>query len=396
MKNQLKNIYFVGILGVALLTGAAHAQTSDSFTGIPAYGPNAVYEGLDAGSVWRDAQIAAIERAINPDDYICSSPTSFDLWIGQLFGSIDPLSLDILDALSAFYWAGDQKAVFDNDASDEYIGVDGEYTREQIKRHKDNKRFWDAPIDDVLLLGMHGAAVGDDDVMRPFISWAFGAPDFITDYIVDTAQTTIEGGYVNVGPLLNPPQASVIVPVPGIPRGYNNPVLTLNAFAFTTGGGAIPGAGVPPDKIVMGEGLLDGLAAIGLGDVGPDYVHAHEVAHHVQFEIGAFLPGPPTPEATRRTELMADGFAAYYSSHARGATFQAKRFADVMASAFGVGDCAFSNPNHHGTHLQREASAVWGESIFDGQKKKGHIKSAYEMLWLFDAALPGLVAPDAP
>jgi len=192
------------------------------------------------------------------------------------------------------------------------------------------------------------------------------------------------------------PPGSLIFAVPGIPGGYDNPLLTLNAFAFTTGGAPIPGIGLIPDKIVMGEGLLDGLTAIGLGDVAPDYVHAHEFAHHVQFEIGAFLPGPPTPEGTRRTELMADAFAAYYSSHARGATFQAKRFTDVMASAFGVGDCAFSNNGHHGTHLQREASAAWGESIFDGQQKKGHIKSAFEMLWLFDAALPGLVAPDAP
>ena len=397
MKNHLKKICFVGILGVSLLTGVTHAQSSEAFPGVPAYGPNALVDGPHAGSIWRDAQIAAIERAINPDDYICSSPTSFDLWVGQQFGSIDPLSLDILGALSAFFWAGDQKAIFDNDVRDEYIGVDGEYTREQIKRHKDNKRFWDAPIDDVLLLGMHGATIGDDEVIRPFISWAFGSPpDFVTNYIVDTAQTTIEGGDVDIGPLLGLDPGLVIVPVPGIPRGYDNPVLTLNAFAFTTGGGAIPGVGVVPDKIVMGEGLLDGLAAIGLGDVGPDYVHAHEVAHHVQFEIGAFLPGPPTPEATRRTELMADAFAAYYSSHARGATFQAKRFADVMNSAFGVGDCAFSNPGHHGTHLQREASAAWGESRFDGQQEKGHIKSAFEMLWLFDAALPGLVAPDAP
>jgi predicted metalloprotease len=146
----------------------------------------------------------------------------------------------------------------------------------------------------------------------------------------------------------------------------------------------------------MGDGLLDGLAAIGLSDVAPDYVHAHEVAHHVQFEIGAFLPGPPTPEGTRRTELMADAFAAYYSSHARGATFNEKRFVDVMASAFGVGDCSFASPNHHGTHLQRERAAAWGGSIVEGEQEKGHIKSAYEMLWLFDLALPVLVAPDAP
>jgi hypothetical protein len=151
MKNHLKRIHFVGILAVSLLAGVANAQSSDEFTGLPTYGPNAVYEGLHAGSIWRDAQNSAIERALNPDDYICSAPTSFDLWIGQLIGSIDPVSLDILFNLSAIYWAGDQKALFDNDASDEYIGVEGEYTREQIKRHKDNRRFWDVQTDDILL-----------------------------------------------------------------------------------------------------------------------------------------------------------------------------------------------------------------------------------------------------
>lgn len=135
-----------------------------------------------------------------------------------------------------------------------------------------------------------------------------------------------------------------------------------------------------------------------LGTNGPDFVHAHEFAHHVQFEIGAFFPDPPIPdpaEATRRTELMADAFGAYYSSHARGATFQAKRFADVMNAAFGFGDCDFFSPNHHGTPNQREAAAIWGGDIADPKRKKGHVNSAASMLDLFDAELPYLVAPDA-
>jgi hypothetical protein len=396
MKNKNRKLTIAGILTISVLAGTANAQSTGVFPGVPAYKPNTLIADQQSGAYWRDAQAALIERAINPDDYICSAPTDLDLWVNNAFFSIDALSADILLGLGVIYWAGDSKALFDNDDSDEYIGVNGEYTHEQIKRHKDNQRFWDVPVDDVLLQGMHGADIANDEIMAPFIDWAFGMPPPITDYIIDTAQNTIAGGIVDIGPLIGQPPGIFIFDMPGIPGGYDNPLLTLNAFALSTEGNAIPGVGVPADKIVMGDGLLEGMAAIGLNDIAPDFVHAHEFAHHVQFEVGAFMPGPPTPEGTRRTELMADAFAAYYSSHARGATFNEKRFVDVMASAFGVGDCSFGNPNHHGTHLQRERAAAWGGDFADAEQKKGHITSAYDMLFLFDAALPVLVAPDAP
>ena len=80
----------------------------------------------------------------------------------------------------------------------------------------------------------------------------------------------------------------------------------------TAEGEEIPGIGEVPEKIVMGEGILEAMEDMGLGQNGPDFIHAHEFAHHVQFELGIFEPFDPTDpdqaERTRYTELMADGF----------------------------------------------------------------------------------------
>src|SRR5262249_31372899 len=151
-----------------------------------------------------------------------------------------------------------------------------------------------------------------------------------------------------------------------------------------------------PDKIIMGDGLVKALEDIGLGTESRDFVHAHEFGHQVQFELGVFDDYDGSPEATRRTELMADGFGAYYCAHSRGASFQANRFANVMNAAFAVGDCAFAFPGHHGTPNQREAAAQWGENVAASARNQGHIYPAAKMRVLFDAALPSLVAPDAP
>lgn len=387
------------------------AQESDSsgqFPGAFEYKIAAVEDRLGTDTVWRDTLNAAIERAINPDDYECISPNEFGVWVDQQFVEILSLgfpTLEILNGLGVFSWAGDSTLLFDNDASDEYIGVNGEYTREQIKRHKDNRRFWDVYTDDILLMGMHGASIGDDQRMLPFLDFALGAPpgfpvpdDELSQYFLSVAQATILGGVADLGPFFGAPLGTGCCDfdLPGIPSGYDNPMLTLNAFAFSDGGiEIIPGFGLIPDKIVMGEGILEGLDAIGLGRNAPDFVHAHEFAHHVQFEINAFQSSLPTqPERTRRTELMADAFAAYYSSHARGATFQAKNFADVMAAASVVGDCQFASNGHHGTPNQRGAAALWGGDVATSAKKQGHIKPSLDMLDLFDDELPILVAPD--
>lgn len=350
----------------------------------------ALNEQFNIDTSWHKARNEAIARAIDPGDYICDANTDFNVWLGETVSEIDPGTLFLLDFFSALDWPAYYSLLFDNDASNDYIGVNGEYTRELIKRHRDNQLFWDVPTDDILLLGMHGAIISDDSKMVPFVQFFFGIPDpAFAQIIVDVVQGLIEGGEVDLSPF-----GGSVYLAPGVPGGYDNPLFTLNAFAFSDEGvEIIPGFGLLPDKLVMGEGVLEAYGDIGLGTNAPDFIHAHEFAHHVQYELETF--GPNEPEETRRTELMADAFGAYYSSHARGAAFQVKRFSDVMTAAYEIGDCSFTSPGHHGTPNQRETAAMWGGSVASSARKQGYINPAELMLDLFEAELPYLVAPDA-
>jgi predicted metalloprotease len=144
---------------------------------------------------------------------------------------------------------------------------------------------------------------------------------------------------------------------------------------------------------------MAGYEVIGFGDVAPQAIYAHEFAHHIQFENGYFedeVPGATTQaELTRYTELMADAYSAYYLTHKRGATMNRKRVEQFLQVFFQIGDCAFSNPGHHGTPNQRMAAAQLGFDVADQAQKQGHILTSEQFHDLFVAAYPDLVAPDA-
>lgn len=371
-----------GRLSAALIlcltaAGAAHAAgVADLVPPDAAARLDAISRQAGIDTAWREARERAVARVIDPSDYECG-PTGFNTWIDAKFGAVENFGafIDILN-VGALDWPTYYSLIIDNDASDDYMGVNGEQTHEMVKRHRDAQRFWDVPTDDILLQGMHGADIADDAKMIPVVQLILGVDATAAAGIVDYVQSVIEAD-------------------PGL--GYDNPLFTLNAFAFTSEGAPVgsPFYGVP-DKIVMGDGISAALADLGLGTNAPDYVHAHEFGHHVQFELGVFDTFGGAPEDTRRTELMADAFGAYLCAHSRGASFQAKRIADVYGAGYLIGDCAFDNPGHHGTPNQREASTMWAAGVADNAENQGHIYSAQTMLELFDAQLPTLVAPDAP
>lgn len=313
--------------------------------------------GSAGTTVWREA----VQDAINPDDFVCGA-SAIGAWIDELIGRSDPASLDVLFGTAAPDWPIVYKIFFDNDDTDEFIGSDGGYTREHLKRERDLRRFWDVPLDDVGLYGLHGSVIQDDAKMVPVVQFILGVSEAEAQVIIDDVQEVIESD-------------------PTI--GYDWPLFSFNAVAF----------GPDPLKILMGDGLITFFEEIGLANNGVDLVYAHEVAHQVQGALGVF--GPPTPEATRRTELMADAFATYYLVHARGATFNAARALDGFELSFIAGDCNFDSPGHHGTPNQRMAAAQWGAEIAL-ERPRGKIKSAVEMVALFDEQLPIIVAPDAP
>ena len=171
-------------------------------------------------------------------------------------------------------------------------------------------------------------------------------------------------------------------------RNGDHPIFTFNAFAQESF--PFPPYGIIPEKIIMGDGIMEAYTGIGFGDVAPQAILAHEFGHHIQFQLDLF-GNVNSPEATRRTELMADAFSAYYLSHSRGASMQWKRVKLFLQVFLNIGDCSFSSPNHHGTPTQRMGAAEWGYSVANNAQKQGHILTAQEFAALFDAQLPCLV-----
>jgi hypothetical protein len=175
----------------------------------------------------------------------------------------------------------------------------------------------------------------------------------------------------------------------------NSPVWSFNAFAFREGPILIGGED-KPYQIQMGDGILDGMDEIGLGDAAPDVILAHEFGHQVQYKLNVFqedtLSDPA--ESTRRTELMADAFAAYYLGHKRGASFNWDRVEKFMRGLFNVGDCAFQNPGHHGTPNQRMKAAQFGFDLAENAERRVRIMPSEDFVDTFDEQLPVFLESD--
>jgi len=258
--------------------------------------------------------------------------------------------------------------IFENSSANQYFGRNGEYTQRLVKTFKDLKRFWNIESDDIAMVAMHGGMLRDrDKLIRTYVA-VFGLSPASAALYADLVLALLDFF----------PQY----------RNGDHPIFTFNAFAVESF--EFPPYGIIPDKIVIGDGVMEAYTALGFGDVAPQAILAHEFGHHIQSDLNLF--GPFTPESTRRTELMADAYSAYYLSHARGASMQWKRVQQFLQVFFNIGDCGFTSPDHHGTPTQRMAAAEWGYSIANDAQKQGHILTVEEFTALFDAQLPALVA----
>ena len=313
-------------------------------------------------------------RAINPNDYVCSNESSPVVAVldAELATTLaDPADrkrlldmyaryADLLPVYEAIY--------FQTPETPQYYGYDGDFTKAITKTERDIKRFWDIPSSQIQVVAMHGTMLLDAErVYQTYL--LFGFPPAVavayTKVVTESlaASTTMNGG--------------------------NYLFWTFNAVSAR--GDDID------DKIVMGDGILEAFAQIGFGDVAPQAIFAHEFAHQIQFENQYFedLGEVTPPEATRYTELMADAMAAYYLTHARGATLRQRRVAQFLEVFYQLGDCGFTSAGHHGTPNQRLAAAQFGFRLADEAQKQGHILSSEEFHELFLAYYPTLIAPDA-
>ncbi|WP_432949732.1 hypothetical protein ACQPXM_17240 [Kribbella sp. CA-253562] len=313
-----------------------------------------------------------IDAALNPADYRCNPSTPVRDWSVAQRADWTPEDVQLVDAIrwydpifyDALLWPGEAGAQF---------GVNGEFTLPTTHAFRDLGKFWDIRAEGIEhVVPLHGSVLLDRAKMYRIFHVAYGLPEATATAYTEEVVTAMNQEKFDYG---------------------NHPFFSFNAFAFA--GQTIPGFGVVPASILMGDGILTAFQALGYDDVTAQAILAHEYGHHIQFQRGLFQTTLTGAEATRRTELMADAFASYFLTHARGDALQWKRIQEFDQVFFQLGDCNFSSGNHHGTHKQRLAAAQWGYAVAAGAANQGHVLPSLTFASQFDQKLPELVAPDA-
>ena len=339
---------------------------------------------------------AGVERdaypALNPDDYECG-PTDLSAWVAQQKAQIDPASwswysnglLGLSPDLLVQYWTLMKTPTAPRDTS---FGPDGSATNEIVRTFSALQKFWD--IDgsgiglvsyDAKVLADTPEAAADRQVVYDGISKISAFAGIVLEFSVESG---IKAGKVN-----------------GFPGGVDNPMFSVNSFAIdpthTTGDDkeTLDMLGVTR-RVAMGQGLIAMWDDLGLGRVGDRAVLAHEYGHQVQYTDDLFASDiTDEPEATARTELMADALGTYFTVSKHGESLNKAQTLQDLQTFYTVGDCAFDQAGHHGTPNQRYRAAEWGADLVKSQSDQGHVLPSLTVGAGFDGALAQITAPDA-
>ena len=313
----------------------------------------------------------ALDHVINPGDYDCEA-TDLDAYVDSLINGFSDTEWNFLVRHTEMLDLPTYDALLHGTYGDARYDLRADQRQSLTQTFRDVKKFWDIKSSDIELRAMHGSMMQDADrvarVYREVYGLSATAAAARAQDVANAVSTGFDGG--------------------------NNALFTLNAFAFTAQGDPDPLVQGVPDKLIFGDGILDALQYMGIGDIGPRAVMGHEFGHHVQYEDNLFDSPLTGAEATRRTELMADAFGTYFATHARGLALNTKRVLTVEKSFYEVGDCSYTSPGHHGTPNQRLRSATWAAGIADAARPQGHILPSLTFARMFDDKLPELVAPD--
>jgi hypothetical protein len=315
----------------------------------------------------------AVLNAIDPTQYECSSanPPVLD----TILPDVASMTIDQLTALLTIviYDVPLMDALYFPQQGPFTFGARGEFTHTVNKTFKDLKGFWDIPSQDVELVPAHGRIMLDAERDYRVFTVLYGANPAQSRFSADLIARELRSPVLGWGDL---------------------PIFSFNAFA-APGGEDIPGYGKSHRRIAYGDGVLDGFALVGLSDVAPSAILAHEFGHQVQFSDDLMRPDLPAPEASRWAELEADGFSAYFLTHARGESMNWKRVHDFGQMFYQLGDCGFTGAGHHGTPNQRMNSALWAAGLASSLRPRGFILPSRTFNAVFTTQYPQLIAPDA-
>ena len=269
----------------------------------------------------------------------------------------------------------------DGDGEEENGGRATEYNVDSIASSATAQHHYLQRQSNVLLLGMHGDDLSYMQTLVPTLQQIYS----LEASEAQTLATEIQ---------------DIIRQLPG---SYTNPLLTSNAIATQSSGGS----NQERDSIIVGDGVFTFLEWLNLSQEGPTYIHSHEYAHHLQYDMGEPSrggggvgdDGTNTPhskaEQTRRLELMADVFGSYYAAHVNGGGFDTSKLYGMHRSAFSLGDCESEEGTHHGTPRQRECASNFGvnlalPSYVDG----GYRLSPMQLRSRFDEKFGGILSLD--
>lgn len=305
-------------------------------------------------------------------------PSDLDRWMEQNVDATES-ELAILEITGATSVPMLEALLFGDVEGTNSFGVDGEHTKQITHAWKKLRTFWDEDSTEVRLTPMHGGAAADAErATRVFLALGLSEQEArdTADMIVDVVDTDRW-------------------------QHGEHPLFTLNAFASSGEAMELQGLPAGPDSLIMGDGMLTVMDDLGLGEVAPQVILAHENTHHLQFDLGiltADVDPDTTPQEmaaqTRRTELQADAGAAYQATHPRGLTMRAWRVDQVLDTTHAIGDCMTDHPGHHGTPDQRRAATAWGVDVQEQARPRGKVMPSQEFTGAFDARLAQILAAE--
>ncbi|MCE7054261.1 hypothetical protein LZF95_06205 [Algoriphagus sp. AGSA1] len=259
---------------------------------------------------------------------------------------------------------------FENSAANQIFGPNGEYTEQINQQFNGLKSFWDMESDQIILVASRGSMLEDRVKVVKTYQAHYGYSDHKANVYADSIATLLQT-------------------YPQFLNGQH-PAFTFNQLAIPDT--ILSRIGQIPDKIIIGDGLLQGYEALGYGAIAPQAILAHEFGHHIQYELGILIKGMSLiPKTARRIELMADAYAAYFLSHPMGGAMQEEGMQQVSEVFFNIGDCSFEANSHHGTPTQRKAATEWGYRAANDLRPHDQILSILEFARMFDAELENIV-----
>jgi len=333
-------------------------------------------------------RLPSSEHVIDPSAYQCRQATRVGNWFNSQINQIPlPILRTLVLDLAAPDVATIEALLFELfRPGTQQFGYTGEFNTVMLNTESSVKSFWGWTTPNVLLGAMKGSVLLNKPVVAFIYRTFFTDEDANGNPIPITATQAAE---------LADQLADLVANTRSL-KGGNHPLFSFNAFALP----AIPG--LAADKVVMGDGVLEGYAAAGLGNIAalaPQAVYGHEFGHHIQFKngYGPELPGANAEtsdaEFTRYTELMADAYSGYYLAHQNLGKTTKQQIRDAERAFFNLGDCAFDNPGHHGTPNQREAAVDFGMQV---ASEGGPLLNQQAFHARFVTKYPDLIAPDSP